>query len=188
MKKIPSLFKRDYDNTRLAYDEVTEGCEWVMNGEGIPTIKWDGTSCAIIDGEIYKRYDAKHGKTPPEGAIPCEPERNEHTGHWPHWVKCDIDSKSDKYHFEGLNNYKEANKGQIEDGTYELIGPKVNGNKHLFGIHQLLKHGDMHLDLKELSFEYIKRWCGNREIEGIVWHHPDGRMCKVKRKDFGFKW
>ena len=25
-------------------------------------------------------------------------------------------------------------------------------------------------------------------VEGIVWHHPDGRMVKIKRKDFGFKW
>jgi len=26
-----------------------------------------------------------------------------------------------------------------------------------------------------------------RNIEGIVWHHPDGRMAKIKARDFGIK-
>lgn len=25
-------------------------------------------------------------------------------------------------------------------------------------------------------------------IEGLVWHHDDGRMAKIKRRDFGLKW
>ena len=25
-------------------------------------------------------------------------------------------------------------------------------------------------------------------IEGIVWHHPDGRMAKIKARDFGIQW
>ena len=63
MKKIKSLFKRDYGSgTRLVYNEVVEDSEWVLNGEGTPTRKFDGSCCAIIDGEIYKRYDAKKGK------------------------------------------------------------------------------------------------------------------------------
>jgi hypothetical protein len=28
----------------------------------------------------------------------------------------------------------------------------------------------------------------HKDIEGIVWHHPDGRMVKIKKKDFGYKW
>ena len=28
----------------------------------------------------------------------------------------------------------------------------------------------------------------NKFLEGVVWHHPDGRMVKIKRKDFGYKW
>lgn len=34
MNKIISLFKRDYEYTRLIYDEVVEGAEWVIQGEG----------------------------------------------------------------------------------------------------------------------------------------------------------
>ena len=28
----------------------------------------------------------------------------------------------------------------------------------------------------------------NNNLEGIVWHHPDGRWAKIKRRDFGLKW
>lgn len=43
MRKVISLFKRDYEGTRLVFDEVVEGAEWVVAGEGIATRKWDGT-------------------------------------------------------------------------------------------------------------------------------------------------
>jgi len=37
MKKIPSLFQRNYDGDRLVRDEVVPGAEWVMAGEGTAT-------------------------------------------------------------------------------------------------------------------------------------------------------
>ena len=37
---------------------VTQGCEWVLEGKGIATLKIDGSCCAIINGELYKRYDS----------------------------------------------------------------------------------------------------------------------------------
>lgn len=72
MKKVISLFKRDYEGTRLVFDELVPGAEWVTNGEGIATIKIDGTSCLVRDGKLYKRYDAKNGKTPPVGFEPAQ--------------------------------------------------------------------------------------------------------------------
>ena len=67
MKKIPTLFERVYENHKVVgiLPKVTEGMEWVLAGEGIATVKWDGSCCAIIDGKLYKRYDAKKGKRPP---------------------------------------------------------------------------------------------------------------------------
>ena len=87
MKKIPTLFEREYKDHKVIGIKpvVTDGMEWVLNGEGEATIKMDGSCCAIIDGVFYKRYDAKKGKQPPLGAIPCcEPDAI--TGHWPHWI------------------------------------------------------------------------------------------------------
>lgn len=72
MKKIPSVFVRNYDGDRLVRDEVVPGCEWVIAGEGIATRKWDGTACLVRGGKLYRRYDAKHGKTPPPGFDPAQ--------------------------------------------------------------------------------------------------------------------
>ena len=68
MKKIPTLFQREYLNHEVVkvLDIVTEGCEWVLAGEGTATLKHDGSCCCIINGELYKRYDAKNGKPVPE--------------------------------------------------------------------------------------------------------------------------
>lgn len=64
MKKIPTLFERVYENHKIVgiTEVVTPGFEWVLAGGGISTIKYDGSCCAIINGELYKRYDAKKGK------------------------------------------------------------------------------------------------------------------------------
>lgn len=34
-------------------------------------------------------------------------------------------------------------------------------------------------------FDLLREWFRGKNIEGIVWHHPDGRMVKIKKKDFG---
>lgn len=55
----------------------------------------------------------------------------------------------------------------------------------------LIKHfsEDIFVELPcPITFESLKTFLGKIEIEGIVFHHPDGRMCKIRRSDFGFKW
>lgn len=39
MKKIISLFQRNYDGNRLVRDELVPGSEWVQEGLGIATRK-----------------------------------------------------------------------------------------------------------------------------------------------------
>lgn len=176
MQKIQSLFKRYYDGNRLVYDEVVEGSEWVLAGEGVATRKWDGTCCKIEGGKLYKRYDAKKGKTPPEGFIPAqEPDTN--TGHWPGWLPV-TDRPEDKWYLEAFNK-------PFYDSTYELCGPKVNGNNEGFPLHVLIPHGMEIINDAPRTFNELKEWFKDRDIEGIVWHHPDGRMVKIKKKDFG---
>jgi len=41
MKKIASLFQRNYDGDHKVRDEIVEGSEWVINGEGLATRKWE---------------------------------------------------------------------------------------------------------------------------------------------------
>ena len=96
MKKIPTLFERIFENHEKIgiLPNVTEAMEWVLEGKGIATVKYDGSCCAIMNGKFYKRYDAKHGKKAPEGAIPCC-ELDPITGHHPHWVEINRDNPAD---------------------------------------------------------------------------------------------
>jgi hypothetical protein len=184
MKKISTLYKKDPNDLSRVINEIDPKNEWVLKGEGIPTRKFDGTATAIISGKLYKRYDVKKGKQVPTDAIPCD-EPDEITGHWPHWIKCDRANPADKWHFVGFDVLQNK-----EDGTYELCGEKVQGNpEHLTG-HFLIKHGMEVLPITDYSFEGLKDYLSNPklDIEGIVFHHKtDGRMCKIRKCDFGIK-
>lgn len=199
MKKMSTLFVVNYENNKRGEitTDVRDENRWVFEDTNNVkfTQKFDGTACAIIDGVLYKRYDAKHGKLAPEGAIPCgEPDII--TGHHPHWVKVDANKPEDRYFIEALENYKL----QIEihgyglvkldsrfDGTYEMCGEKVGVNAEKITGHTLLRHGRIEIKIPELTFDGIRQVLETLDIEGIVFHHNDGRMCKIRKTDFGFK-
>ena len=181
MKKISTLYKKDPNNLELVINEVNCENEWVFKS-GIPTRKFDGTSCAIIDGELYKRFNLKKGRTLPPSAIPCQ-EPDEITGHHPHWIKCDRDDKSDKWHFVAFDALENK-----EEGTYELCGEKVQGNPENIVGHQLIRHGCEVLDIADFSFEGLKSFLKVADIEGIVFHDSESdKMCKIRKSDFGIK-
>lgn len=189
MKKIPTLFERIYNNHRVVgiTDTVHPGMEWVLKDEGLATIKWDGACCAIIGGELYKRYDAKKGKNPPEGAIPCcDPDPI--TGHWPHWVKCDRNNSADKWFFNAFDNEQKVKRIILEDGTYEAVGKHFNGNPYELVSDGLIRHG---IDIIHpvRTFDGIKEFLEtNHHCEGIVFWKDGEPKCKIKRTDFGYEW
>lgn len=181
MKKISTLFKKDPNDLGRVINEINPENEWALT-EGIATRKYDGTACAVHKGELYKRYDVKKGKQVPEGAIPCQ-EPDAVTGHWPHWVKCDRNNPSDKYAFEAFD--------AIDfwlDGTYELCGPKVQGNPERFETHRLIRHAQQIYPNFKWDFESVREFLLAHDIEGIVVHTAtDDRMCKIRKSDFGIK-
>ncbi len=189
MKKIPSLFKRDYTKKeRPLLNQINKECEWVIKGQGIATRKFDGTCCLIKNGKFYKRYTVKKDKTPPEDFIPAtiiDPVTGKREGWRP--VR-----NSDKYHMEAYNGiiFKEyinilPRNCSLINGTFELCGPKIQGNPERFEKHILIKHGCERIINAPRDFEGLKTFFLHNDIEGIVWHHPDGRMAKIKGKDFG---
>lgn len=184
MRKIISLFQRNYDGDRLVRDEVVPGAEWVTDWKGIPTRKWDGTCCLIRDGRLYKRYEVKPGATPPPDFDPATDE-DPNTGKIQGWVPVG-DGPEDRWHREAFESLLSCAKGNI-DGTYELCGPKVQGNPERFDRHVLIAHGNGWMLDVPRDFHGLKAYFAEHDVEGIVWHHPDGRMVKVKAKDFGIK-
>lgn len=183
MQKIISLFQRNYETDRLVRDEVVPGAEWVLAGEGVATEKIDGTSCMVRDGQLFKRYDAKPGRTPPPG-FEQSGEPDPVTGRVQGWVPVG-DGPDDRWHREA---FAIRDLGTTPNGTYELIGPKVQRNPHGATEHHLVQHGLKRLDGAPRDFGGLRAYLAEHEIEGIVWHHQDGRLVKIKRRDFGLKW
>lgn len=186
MKKMPTIFVRDYSlkHEARAINEVTPGCEWVLAGEGTATQKLDGTCCLIRNGKLYKRYDVKGGKVPPVNFEPAQPEPDPVTRHWPGWVPVgdEPDSWMHRQAYAGLSEY-------LSNGTYELIGPQLMNNPEHVGSLLFVKHGSIELQNVPRDFDGLRDYFENVEtdIEGIVFHHPDGRMAKIKASDFGLK-
>jgi len=183
MKKIPTLFVRDFEGHRVIriLGKITPGCEEAFKN-GLATIKFDGVCCAIINGVFYKRYDAKKGKKPPEGAIPCcDPDPV--TGHWPHWVKVG-DGPEDKWFKKAYHNSPEH---WSNDGTYEAVGPHFQGNPYNLFNDFLVQHGDVVIEV-ERTFEGVEKWLKANNEEGIVFWLNGEPVCKIKRTDFGLPW
>src|SRR6516164_7614986 len=201
MQKMSCLFKRDFSDPRrpVLLREVSLGCEWVLDGAGTASRKWDGTACAVIGGHLYKRYDAKRDratgayKKAPEGAVACcEPDPV--TGHWPHWVPVVCGEPADKWHIEvkralldakyTLQEIKESvlsgeRLDWLPDGTYELVGPPIGGNRDRREALELRRHGDVVVDLRALgalfhdgavdvgaAFDYFRTWLAVNTWEG----------------------
>jgi hypothetical protein len=191
MQKIPSLFVRDFANDpSRVLNQVTPGCEWVIEGKGVATRKYDGSAVRVLNGGLWARYDAKHGKQPPETFEPCQ-DPDTKTGHWPGWVKVENQSAYVWHLVAFLRAKCYLRSVTLPDGTYEACGPHFQGNPEGFDEDMIIKHGaDTFVEADNITpttFEGIQEWFKGRDIEGIVWYHSDGRMCKIKKSDFGLK-
>lgn len=186
MRKIPTLFKRDPENMRSVLPEVTLGCEWVLEGEGVGTRKYDGTCVRLSEGGVWwARREVRPGKTTPQLFILEETDPT--TGKTVGWEPISSSSFV-KWHRQALENMRRY---EFEVGTYELCGPKINGNPEGLPEHRLIRHADaqrLPAVPNELSFESLRDLVvslnKDEGWEGIVWHHPDGRMAKLKARDF----
>lgn len=181
MRKIPTLFKRDPDDMRHLLSEVHPDCAWVLAGEGTATRKYDGT-CVYFDGEEwFARREVKPGKASPAGFIGIDHDPN--TGKMVGWEPV-AQSPFAKFHAEAVGSVTGWG-----EGTYELLGPKIQGNPERLAIHTLIAHAaaqvlDVHPgSLDEARAAVLEFW-DEGGYEGIVWHHPDGRMAKLKARDF----
>lgn len=182
MRKIPTIFERDWDGDRSrVLDKPVAGCEWVFAGEGVATRKYDGTSCLVKDGKLYRRHAVKAGQPEPPGIF-VEQDGDKTIL----WVEVGEDP-GDKWHREAFELTVSKLDG-IFDGTYELVGPKVQGNPEGYAEHSLVRHADAEvLEGIVLTFNGLREVLAIHNIEGIVFHHPDGRMAKIKARDYGIK-
>ena len=200
MRPIPTVFQPD-PRTHLATPEVRPECAWVLRGEGRPTVKLDGEACYVLEGRLYRRHRVREGRAKPEGWLQAEGEYG--------WAPVLDDDPATAPHREAFATIREDNPGSWGGsgllhagwGTFELLGPKVQGNPYGLPRHRLVPHGVCPEDLRPYEWHYAS-WVLDKpryyhiedalaalpDAEGIVFHHPDGRKAKVRRKDFGMAW
>ena len=191
MKKIKTLFVRDPSNRDRVLPEFADG---VSIQGALPTRKYDGTSCMISDGVLYKRREVRDGGACPEDFLAVGHENGKTQG----WVLCQRKDPADHWHFDAFDEMCETS--TLRDGTYELCGPKVQGNPEGLHAHALIPHGctplflgddlgdDAHSVLNVQSvFDMLSAYLSTAGIEGIVWWLPGCPVAKIKAKDFGFE-
>lgn len=185
MRKIPTLFLRDDPNDpHHVTPHVNPAAAWVFDSEtAVATRKYDGT-CVMLD-ETYSwwaRREVKPGKLEPVGWVLADVD--DVTGKRMGWVPIDDTWQFAKMMTEALD--PQYGRAYFSPGTYELCGPKINGNPENYTVHQLIRHAEA--EIIELPHMLTYAWFAERmpsfAYEGIVWHQPDGRMAKLKRKDF----
>lgn len=174
------MFTRDESKPgHPVMDEWKPECLWVLAGEGVPTVKLDGTNVKIEHGQLLKRQKPKERDYDEASYVPC--------------VR---DTPADRWAWEAFDA------GHKGDAVYELLGPKVQGNSYALTTHKLVRvvppDGDLVIPSwgyncppldQPVSFDSLRAYLAQHAIEGLVFHHPDDdRLAKIKRRDFGLKW
>lgn len=170
MEKIPTLFERDETQRgRPVTPVIKPECDWVAQGEGVATRKLDGMNVKIAGGVLYKRQK-------PAGGVYDEAS----------YVPADRDDPGDRYLFEAFDV-----RIGWEDGIYEALGPKIQGNPERYETHRLIRvvpiTASLVLEDVPRTFDGLRNYLAEVDFEGIVFHHPDGRKAKIKKRDFGLK-
>jgi hypothetical protein len=137
------------------------------------------------DGRWWARREVKPGKIRPANYVPISTDPN--TGKIMGWEPIE-QSAFAKFHAQAVaSTHAHFGPMEFDPGTYELVGVKVNGNPERidpdFG-HQLLSHDRALVLDAPRDYDGLRAWLADFDGEGIVWHHPDGRMAKLKRRDF----
>jgi PE-PGRS family protein len=209
MKKMPIIFDMTFDNEgeREVLHTIREEIRDLVNktlAEGnriVPTFKRDGTAVFCdADGKWFTRRAVKTGKQAPEGFISLETDPN--TGTTFGWEPKDS-SPMKKFLNKAIEKFIQDNgAGPPRSTTFELLGPKINGNPERVDTEELRIHGQEKatdfpaiqdiLDSDE-PFEMLKPIFANfraKHIEGIVFWiaDADGSLIeprfKVRCKDF----
>lgn len=194
MKKIPTIYQRDpATKLRHVMNEPHPDCGWVFAGEGAPTYKWDGTAIRVDDhNAIWQRREVKADKDAPHTFVQ-EGDPDPNTGKRVGWVLADLEGDpSSKWLAEAAEATPD-----LPAGTYELVGPKVQKNPHGIESHRLIRHGYVESGMQQAldlmadpaDFDDLGGWLqdmadSDSGFEGVVWHHIDGRMAKIKVRDF----
>lgn len=184
MKKIPTIFKRDKELGGHIVDEYV--VDLSLFAGAVATEKLDGTNVRVtVRNHTVVRVEKRRN-----------PDKiQKHKGIIEPWYVDASDSAEDKWIMDAVRN---TDYSVIPDGEWsgEAVGTNIQGNPLnlptnrvvFFTLGQCPVHENVPTTFAGLAewLKTVKSKYGNDcGIEGIVWHCPDGRMMKIKTKDFG---
>jgi hypothetical protein len=187
-RKMTALFEIDRVN-HVGTDVINDKSAWVFTEPAVATVKRDGTGVLVTpEGEIFVRRSVKKGKRVPEGFRLAEIDA--FTGHM-----FGVEPFAQSSFKTALEEALPATGKKLDPGTYELCGPKVNGNPEGFTEHVLIRHGaetltvipDMRSVHPDEAFDLLKDIFTDLKtqgVEGVVWWGADDKRVKLRVKDF----
>lgn len=183
MEKILTIFERGSDFKVI--DRVRAGCEWVFAGEGYATEKVDGTNVRLtIRAAQCVRVEKRRNPSKAQKRIGI-------VDGW--YVDAAAESQDDRWMYAAVKN---TDFSAWPDGEHacEAMGPKIQGNA--LGLEQHIcvpfnlnvpRYDEIprsYVEFQQALAELDSKFSPGHIAEGIVFHHPDGRRAKIKRKDF----
>ncbi len=183
MEKIPTLFERD-ENFHVVNRPRAE-CAWVFEGAGVGTEKLDGTNVRLTvrSGQLV-RVEKRRNPSKEQKKL----------GIVDGWYVDTVEGAGeDKWILAAAGN---TDVSDWPDGEHpcEALGPRIQGNPLGLDDHVCVPFNMAAPTLEEVPRDYDQLWDFLAQLEsryapghlaeGIVFHHPDGRRAKIKRKDF----
>lgn len=184
MRKIKTIFDRDWTGNKKVINKPLIDLELLKNA--VATEKLDGTNVRLtVRNHTLVRLEKR-----------CNPSKIQKVKgiEEPWYTEAYESEPNDRYMWEAAKN---TDLSDAPDGEWsgEVLGPKVQGNplnleKHIIALFSLGKVPSF--DDVPLDYEGLKAWIPRQKskygkdcnIEGIVWHLPNGDMYKIKCKDF----
>jgi len=180
MRKIPTVFVRE---GRHVVDEVTPGCEWVLNGYGVATEKLDGTNVRLTVrcGQVVRVEARRNPSKDQKGVGIFEPWYRDAGGPTDKWITMAVECTDVR---------------DWPDGEHccEAMGPKIQGNPlgletpvcYPFNLRPPLagKPGLTFEGMRAFVVNLDSTYSPGHVSEGLVFHHEDGRRAKIKQRDF----
>lgn len=183
MEKIPTIFERG-ENFKVV-NKPRQECEWVFAGEGQSTEKLDGMNIRVTirRGEIVRVEKRRNpSKIQKQKGI---------VDGW--YVDANELGSEDKWIYEAV---RATEVSSWPDGEHpcEALGPNIQGNP--LGLKNALcvpfnlsipvyqSSPRTYEELRSFLQVLESQFSPGHLAEGIVFHHPDGRRAKIKRKDF----
>lgn len=186
MKKIQTIFDRDWEGNRGVIDKYINDDIPNLLKEAKATEKLDGTNVrlTIRKGELV-RLEKRTNPTKIQKQKGIEE---------PWYKDADEYNPQDKWIYDAAKN---TDLSKLPDGEWsgEAIGKNIQGNPlnlednrvMIFTLNQAPVFESVPTDYQELKDWLPKqksKYGNDCGIEGIVWHCPDKRMFKIKLKDF----